>query len=216
MMEPSDELAAATPKAARTKPKAHAAPLSSSTPKQETPEQIFFPAERPRPAPRLKRKGDSKEEVESKQQEQEQDKWVWYRGSALCCRAATSILRWVTGKYDEFRGMSRLHACSTSKPSQETQYLASILSDTFVRCICRKISYAQGKGSLRTRVEISSRLHWVTRLWRRTLTNGSDVKDVFPRCQWVALFPQNERTFAPRMVKLTETPSNFYSFVRQS
>ena len=33
-----------------------------------------------------------------------------------------------------------IHACSTSKLRQETQYLASILADKFVKCIWRNIS----------------------------------------------------------------------------
>ena len=76
--------------------------------------------------------------------------------------------------------ISRIHVCWTLKRSQETQYLASILSDTFVKCICRNISCALGKSSSHSRWNVH--FHCVTHPWRRTLTNGSDVKYIFPRC----------------------------------
>ena len=44
--------------------------------------------------------------------------------------------------------IARIHACQTSKLCQETQYLASILSNAFVKCICRNIRCALGKWSL--------------------------------------------------------------------
>ena len=78
-------------------------------------------------------------------------------------RAVTSIESAVTGQNDEFKASfdssySRLF--KTSKLSQETQYLASILSDTFIKCICRSISCALGKWSLHSRWNlISTELH---------------------------------------------------------
>ena len=59
----------------------------------------------------------------------------------------------VTAQNDEFKGSfhSLYLRLVTSKLSQETQSLASILSDTFVKCICRNISCALGKWSLQSR-----------------------------------------------------------------
>ena len=42
-----------------------------------------------------------------------------------------------------------------SKLSQETQYLASIVSETLGKCICRNISCALGKRSLHSRWNVS-------------------------------------------------------------
>ena len=55
----------------------------------------------------------------------------------------------VTEQNDEFKAVliARIHARLTLKRSQETHYLASTLSDTFVKCICRSISCALGKWS---------------------------------------------------------------------
>ena len=47
--------------------------------------------------------------------------------------------------------IARIHVRWTSKLSQETQYLASILSNTFVKCICPNISCALRKWSLHSR-----------------------------------------------------------------
>ena len=44
--------------------------------------------------------------------------------------------------------LARFHACWTSKLRQEAQYLASILPNTFVKCIRRNISCAPGKWCL--------------------------------------------------------------------
>ena len=79
--------------------------------------------------------------------------------------------------------IARLHARWTSKLSQETQYLASILSNTVIKYICRNISYAPGKSEFALEVTFDLDFHWVTRPWRRTLTNGSDFKYVVPRCR---------------------------------
>ena len=56
-----------------------------------------------------------------------------HRGNTLFCRAVTSILsQWLLN--NEFKAVliARIHARLTSKLGQETQYLASIISDTFV------------------------------------------------------------------------------------
>ena len=53
--------------------------------------------------------------------------------------------------------------------------------------MCRDISCALGKWSLHARWKFFLDIHWVTRPWRRRLTNGSDVKYVFPRCRSVKL-----------------------------
>ena len=59
----------------------------------------------------------------------------------------------VTAQNDECKAVfiARIHASKTSKLSRETHYLASILSDTFVKCICRNISCALGKWTLHSR-----------------------------------------------------------------
>ena len=74
-----------------------------------------------------------------------QTPFVWHRGNTLFCR-------------DEFKGSFD----SSSKLSQETQYLASILSDTFVKYIRRNISCVQGKQCLHSRwnfISTSTELH---------------------------------------------------------
>ena len=53
---------------------------------------------------------------------------------------------WVSGYCKKWRIQDRsypprIHACSTSKRSQETEHLASTLSDNVVECICRNIQY---------------------------------------------------------------------------
>ena len=93
---------------------------------------------------------------------------------------------WVSGYCTKWRIQDSFYTTNsrsiTPKSSQETEYLASILSDTFVESICHDIGCALGKWIL-TRGEIYLDFHWVyTSTWWRTLTNGSDVKYVFPRC----------------------------------
>ena len=58
-----------------------------------------------------------------------------------------------TAEFNEFEPVliARIHTCQTPKLSQETQYLVSILSNTFLKCICRNISCALGKWSLHSR-----------------------------------------------------------------
>ena len=71
----------------------------------------------------------------------------------------------VTAKSDEYK-ISFDSSCSrslTSKLSPETQYLASILSNTFVKYICRNISCALGKWSLQSR-------------WKSMVTNADKRK----------------------------------------
>ena len=85
---------------------------------------------------------------------------LWFRVSGYCSKW------WIQG----------FTACS-----QETQYLASILSNTFVKCVCGNISCTLvRKMELALEEKFYLDFHWVTRPWRRTLTNGSDVKYVFP------------------------------------
>ena len=62
----------------------------------------------------------------------------------------------VAARNDEFKGSfhsSYIDICRTSKLSQATQYLASMLSDTFIKCICRNISCALGKMELALEVK---------------------------------------------------------------
>ena len=76
--------------------------------------------------------------------------------------------------------IARIQCLLTSKLSQETQYLSSILWDTFVKCICRNASCALGKWGLPSRWNFSSifsELHvYDDERWR----NGSDAKYIFP------------------------------------
>ena len=60
--------------------------------------------------------------------------------------------------------IARIHVCQTSKLSQGTQYLASLLSGTVVKCICRNISRALGKRIFRFAFLIGPTLH-VLRSW---------------------------------------------------
>ena len=89
----------------------------------------------------------------------------------------------VTAQNEEFKGSfhSSYSRLLTPKLNQDTQYLASILSDRFVECNCRNISCALGQWSSHSRRTFISTFA-VTRPWWRTLTNGSGVKYVFPRC----------------------------------
>ena len=109
-----------------------------------------------------------------------------HRGNTLFCRVVTSILsQRLLHKMTNSRAVfiARIHARQTSKLSQETQYLASILSDTFVEYICRNIRCALGEWSLQLKVKFISTFTEFTRPWWRTLTNSSDVKYLFPRCR---------------------------------
>ena len=70
------------------------------------------------------------------------------------------------------------YPCSLNikKLSQETKYLASIRSDTFIKCICRSISCAIGKWSLNlrwhfistfTELHVQGDKHWAIWKWRQ-------------------------------------------------
>ena len=64
----------------------------------------------------------------------------------------------VTAQHDESKCSFRSsYSRLTSKLSQKTQYLASMLTDRFVKCLCRNISRAQGNGAC-SRGELLSRL----------------------------------------------------------
>ena len=73
-----------------------------------------------------------------------------------------------------------------SRCSQETRYLAWILIDKLVQCICHIINCAHTK--MEFVLELKFHLDFHPGTWPRqwTLTNGSDVKyvcmNVFPRC----------------------------------
>ena len=82
------------------------------------------------------------------------------------------IKRSIQGSFDSFS--SRF---LTSRLSQENQYLASILSNTFVTCICHNISCALGKWSLHSRWNFISTFtelrvhgdeHWPTEVTSNT------------------------------------------------
>ena len=92
-------------------------------------------------------------------------------------------LVWAWLLYDDASGEARnrwslpsprwgFHACWTSKLCQETQYVASILSGTFVSC-------ALGKWSFTPEVKFHLNFHCVTCPWWWTLTNGSNVHGVY-------------------------------------
>ena len=78
-----------------------------------------------------------------------------HHGNTLFCHAVTLIssqrfLHKMTNSTAVL--IAPIHACLTSKLSQETQYLASILSNTLViKCIFCNISCALGKWSLHSR-----------------------------------------------------------------
>ena len=120
----------------------------------------------------------------------------WHRrhgGKTLFCHAVASILsQRLLHKMTNSKSVliARLHASKTSKLSRETQYLASILSDTFVKCIFRNISCA-------LEVKFHLDFHWVIYgHGNELLTNGRDVKDVFPRCRHSLGGWQNETLLA--------------------
>ena len=82
----------------------------------------------------------------------------------------------------------------------------------FVKCICK---LSTRKTELALEVKFHLDFHRVTRPWQRTLTNGSDFKYVFPRCQMIQIQrrsqPQNA-LFANDMVccwLLAESPGSF-------
>ena len=52
--------------------------------------------------------------------------------------------------------IARLHVRWTSRLGQGTQYLASLLTDKLVQCICRNVNGAQGKRSLHSRWNFNS------------------------------------------------------------
>ena len=79
---------------------------------------------------------------------------TWPRGSALFCRAVTSIfsqrfLHKMTNP--RLVLIARLHVRKTSRLSQETEFLAPIIPDKLLQCISCKISYARGKQSLHSK-----------------------------------------------------------------
>ena len=107
---------------------------------------------------------------------------------------------WVSGYCTKWRIQGSFHSSYSrllNVKTQETQYLASILSDTFVKCMSQH-RLCTRKMDLALEVKFMSTFTEFTRLWWRTLTNGSDVKNVFPltdgsdvnyvfpRCQAVA------------------------------
>ena len=59
------------------------------------------------------------------------------------------------------------------------------------------------KMELALEVKFDLDFHWVTHPWQRTLTNGSDVKSVFPRC----LFNHTQRARGLRNELLFKLPS---------
>ena len=101
-----------------------------------------------------------------------------HRENTLFCRAVTSILsQRLLHKMTNARCFDSSYSRSLNV---KTQYLASILSDKFDKYICRSISCTLGKWSLHSKWNVVSTFTEFTRPWRRTLTNGSDVKDAFP------------------------------------
>ena len=73
-------------------------------------------------------------------------------------------------------------ACQTSNVWQETHYLASMLTDTFVLKVhLAQYTLCTRKTELALKVKFYLDFHWVTRA--TLVTNGSDVKDVIPRCR---------------------------------
>ena len=112
----------------------------------------------------------------------------------LFYRAVTSILsQRLLHKMTNSRAVliARLRVRQTSRLSQETQYLAPILTDKLVQCIRHNINFAHWKQCSHSSWKFSSTFTEFTWPWRRTLTNWHDVKYVFPRCllgslsQWV-------------------------------
>ena len=104
-----------------------------------------------------------------------------HRGNTLFCRAVTSIL-----------SQRLLHKMTNSSAvfiariqlSRESQYLASILSDTFVKCICRDISRVLGKWSLHSRWNVIStftelHVHGNER-WPMEVTSNTYFRAVYP------------------------------------
>ena len=72
---------------------------------------------------------------------------------------------------------------SKSAFSLSSRSLALILTDTLTQCIRRNNNFARGKQSLHSRWNFISTFTEFTWPWRQKLTNGSDVKYVFSRCQ---------------------------------
>ena len=103
------------------------------------------------------------------------------RGNTLFCRAVSNLSQRLLHKManSSVFSIARIHACWTSKRIQGTQYVASKISDNFIKCICRNIKLCTRKMELATEVKFYLDFH---HLWRRTPTNGSDVKHAFPRC----------------------------------
>ena len=83
------------------------------------------------------------------------------------------------------------------------QDLASILPNKLVRCICRNINCARVKQNLHSSWNFISTFIESTLHWRRTLTNWSDVKYVFPPCLFA-----NTKTFVHLL-----SPSKLHSSI---
>ena len=81
---------------------------------------------------------------------------VWTGTVEIRFSAVRSHRFWVSGHCTKWRFqvpvfIVLIHACWTSKLSQESQCLASILTDKFIKCIWRNIICAQVKRSLHSR-----------------------------------------------------------------
>ena len=96
------------------------------------------------------------------------------------------------------------------------QDLASILAVYLVQCVCRYIGCAQGKRSLHSRWNFIFNFHRVTRTWRWTLTNGSDVKDVFPARVVSTHSPQTPHVRAQYWWKSSPLSQRFLFFTKMS
>ena len=79
----------------------------------------------------------------------------------------------------------RLHVRWISRLGQETQWLASILTYRFVQTICLHINWKRSSHSRRNFMSTFTEFTWA---WRRSLTNGSDVKYVFLRRRFTIIF----------------------------
>ena len=122
--------------------------------------------------------------------------WVANSGTLLCPVADTAEIRffavrspplWVSGYCTKWRiQVSSFHSSYSRllnvKTAPKTQYLASILSDTFVKCIYHNISCALGKWSLHSRwnfISTFAKLHvhgderWPTEVTSNTYFRGA-------------------------------------------
>ena len=100
----------------------------------------------------------------------------WHHGNTLFCHTFTSTLsQQLLHKMTNSRAaiIVCIHTCKCQNLAKKTQYLALILSDK----LCTS------KMELQLEVNFYLDSHWVTRPWWPTLTNGSDIKEIFPWCQ---------------------------------